>query len=421
MATNTYVALQTQVLTSTAASITFSSIPQGYTDLRLVMQGRTDTGNNVDYAVVKLNNDATSLYSRVEVYGDGSSTGSGRAANFLIGISSTAQGGNTQLKSATIMDFMSYSNSTTYKTVLYKEADASNIVLGGFGLYRSTSAISTITLTPYYGTWQAGSTFTLYGIAAASVGAKATGGTIYQDASYFYHVFAGNGTFTPSQSISADVLVVAGGGGSSGGTNGVSWGPGGGAGQVSSLTGTNLTATAYAVTVGAGGAGTVTSGSTGSTGGASSLGAVLSAAAGYGGVAPLTGGAAGITYTGGSGSGSAAGGGAGSAANGGAGSGTTGGAGGVGTTSSLINAIAPVVGLGQLVSSSYYFAGGGGGGASTTGGAGGYGGGGTGTNGGADTATIGAINTGSGGGGSGVAYSKVGNGGSGVVIVRYAK
>jgi len=43
---------------------------------------------------------------------------------------------------------------------------------------------------------------------------KATGGTITSDATYWYHTFSANGTFTPLLSISGcEVLIVAGGGG----------------------------------------------------------------------------------------------------------------------------------------------------------------------------------------------------------------
>jgi hypothetical protein len=49
MATNTYVALDTQTLGSTAGSVTFSSIPQSYTDLVLVFAGTGWTLLDVDW------------------------------------------------------------------------------------------------------------------------------------------------------------------------------------------------------------------------------------------------------------------------------------------------------------------------------------------------------------------------------------
>ena len=163
---STYTPIATQTLASPQTTVNFNTF-SGYTDLRLVMSARTDTGNNVDYAVVKLNSDSGSNYSRTEMYGDGSSAASGRASNWLIGIASTSQGGNTQLKTMNTMEFMNYSNATTFKTVLFRQTSAAQQVLAGVGLYRSTSAITSIDITGFYGTWQAGSTFTLYGILAA--------------------------------------------------------------------------------------------------------------------------------------------------------------------------------------------------------------------------------------------------------------
>lgn len=423
MSTNTYVALATQTLGSAVSSVTFSSIPQGYTDLRLVMQARTDTGNNVDYAVVKLNNDATALYSRTEVYGDGASAGSGRASNFLIGIASSAQGGNTDIKTMSTMDFMNYSNSTTYKSVLYRETSAAQISLAGVGLYRSTSAISTITLTPYYGTWQSGSTFTIYGIAAqpAASTAKATGGTITYDAfGRVIHTFTSSGTFTPSEALAeVEYLVVAGGGG--GGTNSGELGGGGGAGGARSGTASLAAGTGYSVTVGAGGGGgtsgsnstfsALTStgggrggnqGNVGISGGSGGGGANQSQAGGSGnagGYTPVEG------YAGGSGGYYSAGGGGGAGAVGANAGSQVGGNGGTGIVSTITGALV------------YY--GGGGGGSANTRGSGGEGGGGVGASALNGTgAGSGTANTGGGGGGSAGGYGP-GSGGSGVVIIRY--
>jgi hypothetical protein len=70
------------------------------------------------------------------------------------------------------------------------------------------------------------------------------------DGTYYYHMFPFTGTFTPTQSITADVLVIAGGGGGGG-----NWGGGGGAGGLLYFSSQSLTATGYTCTVGAGGTG----------------------------------------------------------------------------------------------------------------------------------------------------------------------
>ena len=64
---------------------------------------------------------------------------------------------------------MNYANTTTYKTVLSRDAlnNASDGAVEAFvGLWRSTSAINTIQIKPDSGNFNTG-TFSLYGILAA--------------------------------------------------------------------------------------------------------------------------------------------------------------------------------------------------------------------------------------------------------------
>jgi hypothetical protein len=79
----------------------------------------------------------------------------------------------------------------------------------------------------------------------------ATGGLITTDGSYKVHTFTSSGTFVITQAASVfDILLVAGGGG-----GGHDVGGGGGAGGLLYLTGISLDPGSYAITVGAGGAG----------------------------------------------------------------------------------------------------------------------------------------------------------------------
>lgn len=76
---------------------------------------------------------------------------------------------------------------------------------------------------------------------------KATGGQTFTTSDYAYHLFTGNGTFTPTSNISgAEVLVIAGGGGAARGP--------GGAGGLRGLTSQSFNnGTNYTITVGSGG------------------------------------------------------------------------------------------------------------------------------------------------------------------------
>jgi hypothetical protein len=155
---STYEPIATQTLGSAAASVTFSSIPQGYTDLVYVNNAIGATDGDV-YG--QLNGDTGSNYSYTTLYGYGSGLASGRASNTnqLGGVGRIATGG-----SVSILNFQNYSNSTTYKSVLTR-VNNSGFTMAWVNLWRSTAAITSITIYPYSGTFSSGSTFTLYGIA----------------------------------------------------------------------------------------------------------------------------------------------------------------------------------------------------------------------------------------------------------------
>ena len=285
----------------------------------------------------------------------------------------------------------------------------------------------------------------------------ASGGTETTSGDYKIHTFTSSGTFTVSSvgnskggGDGVSYAVVAGGAGAGG-----SVGAGGGAGgfregknsgdpytasPLNAPAGLTLSAQAYPVTIGSGGAGSSSNGVSGASsvfstitsagGGGGAIGVPSCASAGVaggsggGGTGGNNGsssgsGGAGNTppvsppqgNTGGTGGtwsyGSAGGGGAGAVgSNGGGGPGapTFSGAGGAGVTSSINGS--PVARSG----------GGGGGSNGTTAGAGGSGGGGAGANSGSGTAAT--ANTGGGGGGSAFITSGA-SGGSGIVIIRY--
>jgi hypothetical protein len=441
MATNTYVALDKVTVTgSAAASVAFTGISGAYTDLQIVVDAVSTSGAGNTLSMV-FNADASSAYSATRIQGNGTSATSARVTSDP----TIAIIGDTN-RTNVLISVQNYSNTTTYKTSLarYNNTSSGDPRTGAYVQLRSaTSAVTSITFSIPGANITVGSTFSLYGIAASNVGAKATGGTVYTDSQYFYHVFDASGTFTPTQSITADCLVVAGGGGGAAGY----YSGGGGAGGLLPFTSQSLTATGYTVTVGASGAGNTSVYGQGSNGTDSQFAALTLVKGGGGGghwnnnsgggTAGSNGGsgggagsnqngtASGGTATSGQGSNggtgysagagaSAGGGGGGSGATGGTGASFLGGTGGAGinTYSTWLSA----TGLGV----SGYIAGGGGGGSQVTGGAGGSGGGGAG--GGSSAAgTKAVIYTGSGGGGSGIDSANGGNGGSGLVIVRYAK
>lgn len=159
----TYEPIQTYTLSSAASSIDFTSIASSWTDLKLVIIGTCSSGTStVD---LTFNNDTATNYSMTRLRGDGSSA---TAANYTnrsyIWVGSLD---STTVPTMATVDIFSYSGST-YKTLLSSIAadlNGSGTVQNYVGLWRSTSAITSIKLSA--GNFNTGTTATLYGIKAA--------------------------------------------------------------------------------------------------------------------------------------------------------------------------------------------------------------------------------------------------------------
>ena len=161
----TYEPIATQTLGSAAASVTFSSIPSTYTDLIIITQAISASADDVG---IRFNSDSGSNYSQTWLSGNGSSAFSGRYSSSTSIYLDIYGSMGTTLYNNTIVQIMNYSNTTTNKTLLSRANRAGSGVDAIVGLYRSTSAISTIVLAPTSGVnFSTGSTFTLYGIKAA--------------------------------------------------------------------------------------------------------------------------------------------------------------------------------------------------------------------------------------------------------------
>jgi hypothetical protein len=451
-----------------ASSVTFSNIPQTFTDLKVVCSIRSNRSLTNDSLELKPNGSTSSRAGRV-LLGDGSSPSSTTTTGE---VAYAALTGNTATASvfSNIEIYCPNYTSSNYKSfssdgVTENNATTAYAALNAW-LWSNTAAITSLEFVSATGnSFMEYSEFWLYGISNSTTNQATTvpyasgGDVITTDGSYWYHAFKYSGSFTPLKNLTADVLVVAGGGGSGGSQTSDKGSAGGGAGGIIYFAAQALTnATNYTCSVGAGGAAGASSGSggvmVGSNGGNSVFGALTAGVGGGGGAAGYGADGPSINHNGkdgGSGGGSTRAGtiglttqtGTGATAyygfNGGEGQGgTNGGAGGggagqvgfsvTGGSNAGVNGGAGINTYSSWASAtstgaSGYFAGGGGGGSysggATTGGAGGGGNGGAG---GGGQGTAGTANTGGGGGGTGGNASAHGgnNGGSGIIIVRYA-
>jgi hypothetical protein len=169
----TYEPIATTTLVADTATITFSSIPGTYTDLRLILVARTDratTGN--DSVIIRFNSDTGTNYSRTTLSGNGTTVTSSQTtttASLSIGLA-TRNSNTSGIFALNTIDIFSYAGSTN-KTILSTasaDINGSGDVQSIVALWRNTSAITDITLllssTYKYLT---NTTATLYGIKAA--------------------------------------------------------------------------------------------------------------------------------------------------------------------------------------------------------------------------------------------------------------
>ena len=164
---STYTPIATRTLSAATASVTFSSIPGTYTDLVLVaMPIKISSGGDMLLQV----NSSTSgtLYSFTTLMGAGGGLTASTRVTGLNYVYTDYYSGLSTAPTAHIINFMNYSNTTTFKTMLMRANNAELGVDAIAGLWRSTDAINAINVFPTGGfNFEVGSTFTLYGILKA--------------------------------------------------------------------------------------------------------------------------------------------------------------------------------------------------------------------------------------------------------------
>jgi hypothetical protein len=165
----TYKLIASYELSSGASDITFSSIPQTYTDLVLRMSTRMSSGNGGLF--VRPNNASTGLNSR-RIYNEGTGFGSDNlTSNYWFAYNNGSWASSNSFASTEfyITDYTStalnkvastYTVTMNYSSTRYISFNAQKL--------NSTSAITSIVIYPEGGgTFQTNSGFYLYGISKA--------------------------------------------------------------------------------------------------------------------------------------------------------------------------------------------------------------------------------------------------------------
>lgn len=154
--------------TGSSGTITFSSIPSTYKHLQIRFNIFSSAENNA--MNLRINGDTDTNYSFHQMYGDGTSTGSVGSANRdsirIADYGVVSQFGNPTVG---IIDIHDYASTTKNKVVrVFTGTDKNNAYAQGVeldsGLWRSTSAITSVTITVSSSNFTTSSRVSLYGI-----------------------------------------------------------------------------------------------------------------------------------------------------------------------------------------------------------------------------------------------------------------
>jgi hypothetical protein len=167
---NTYGLIEAKTLSATAASVTFSSIPQTYTDLVLSISPRSTNSSTIGGINITLSGNTSNIYRYTRIYGEGSggtvtrsysSAGQPMTVHWVNGGTSTASiFSNCEL-------YIPNYTGTVAKPMSWKavqEDNAGTAYITQHALFADlTSAVTSILLADNSG-FDVGTTFYLYGI-----------------------------------------------------------------------------------------------------------------------------------------------------------------------------------------------------------------------------------------------------------------
>jgi len=162
---STMVPIATVTVLASQATVTLSNIPSSYTDLILVGNGGISGTANT---WLKINGDSGANFVSTMLYATGTAANSLKRTADTLGILLDAVGPAANGTQMYLTHLMNYASTNIFKTVIHRGGAAAQETIASVGVWRSTSAITSLTIFPDNSrTWNAGATFTLYGIKAA--------------------------------------------------------------------------------------------------------------------------------------------------------------------------------------------------------------------------------------------------------------
>jgi len=162
----TYTPIATITLGVASSSTTFSNIPQTYTDLIIIVSAAS---SGVQDPFSRVNGDSGTNYAFQAITGNGTNASAQQGATQnAIALNYFGSDSTTLGENARVIQFLNYSNTNMYKQIICRGGRGNTDGLTFLvNTWINTAAITSISFHTGSGTYSVGSTFTLYGIAAA--------------------------------------------------------------------------------------------------------------------------------------------------------------------------------------------------------------------------------------------------------------
>jgi len=174
---SSYESIATVTATGSETALNFTSIPSTYSHLQIRGIARSlEVAANSRRGTIRFNSDSGSNYTQHSLQGNGSAVSAfGYSALTYIYIEQMAltDGCTAGAFGASVTDIIDYASTSKFKTLRVfnggnNNSTSTSFQIGlGSGLWRSTSAITSIEIGLDGETFKAGSTFSLYGIKGA--------------------------------------------------------------------------------------------------------------------------------------------------------------------------------------------------------------------------------------------------------------
>jgi hypothetical protein len=162
---NTYTLIEAKTLASAVANITFSSIPQTYTDLQVLFSARGTTGLGANVINIEYNGNGSN-YNFIRLMGYGSGANSGNSATGQVAVTeSTSETANTFSNNSLYIPNYASANYKSLSGDSVNENNATETYMTlNATLWSNTAAITSLKLTAVGGDFVINSSFYLYGI-----------------------------------------------------------------------------------------------------------------------------------------------------------------------------------------------------------------------------------------------------------------